>query len=130
MSACLCLLLAVSMASCSSQEAQTESGAENQGGQKTVRDEAYYETVEYSDPITISYCTVPVTDGVDYNNDDEYAKWWTEKFNIQWDIISVESTRLDEMARVWINSGDMPDLLSLNYNHSDAINYVDFTSLL
>lgn len=125
MSACLCLLLAVSMASCSSQEAQTESGAENQGGQKTVRDEAYYETVEYSDPITISYCTVPVTDGVDYNNDDEYAKWWTEKFNIQWDIISVESTRLDEMARVWINSGDMPDLLSLNYNHSDAINYVD-----
>ena len=127
----LCALLAASAAACAAPQESASGGSSgaaaggSAGEELVVRDEAYYETVEYEEPITISYCTVPVTDGVDYNNDDDYAKWWTEKFNIQWDIISVESTRLDEMARVWINSGDMPDLLSLNYNHSDAMGYVD-----
>ncbi|HIU31634.1 MAG TPA: ABC transporter substrate-binding protein [Candidatus Caccousia avistercoris] len=122
----LCAAAAASATACSTAGAAANSEAAASSGQDSaVRDEAYYETVTYDEPITISYCTIPVRDGVDYNNDDDYAKWWTEKFNIQWDIISVESTRLDEMVRVWINSGDMPDLLSLNYNHSDAMGYVD-----
>ena len=85
----LCAAAAASATACSTAGAAANSEAAASSGQDSaVRDEAYYETVTYDEPITISYCTIPVRDGVDYNNDDDYAKWWTEKFNIQCIICS------------------------------------------
>lgn len=30
-----------------------------------------------------------------------------------------------ERLRVWINSGDMPDVATWDYNHGEAMNYID-----
>lgn len=80
---------------------------------------------EYSEHLVISLASVQVNESVDYNNGDEFTKWWTEKFNFEWDVIGLSWDVWAERLRVWINSGDMPDVATWDYNHGEAMNYIE-----
>lgn len=83
------------------------------------------EEKEYSEHLVISLASVQVNESVDYNNGDEFTKWWTEKFNFEWDVIGLSWDVWAERLRVWINSEDMPDVATWDYNHGEAMNYIE-----
>ncbi|WP_018752302.1 ABC transporter substrate-binding protein [Paenibacillus sanguinis] len=77
----------------------------------------------YKDKLKISVAqTTEVKSGV-MNN--EFHKYWMDKFNVEWDYNYVQWDSWPEKLRLWINSGDLPDVASWNYVHGDFMNYVD-----
>ena len=80
---------------------------------------------DYSEPITISFAGIQVTDGIDYNHGNEYFEWWTDTFNIEWDITSMTMDTWVERMNTWINADDLPDWSVWNFNAGDAANYAD-----
>lgn len=140
---CLCVALVLSLAACSSDN-NTASSAASTGDDKTESkatsssssaaesgfapkegDAAWFEGRDFSEPITISLASVQIVDGKDYNDNDEFVKWWADTFNIHWDITSLSFENWSERLRIWINSDDMPDMCVWDYIQSEAVNYVD-----
>ncbi|GAB1155910.1 MULTISPECIES: extracellular solute-binding protein [Paenibacillus] len=81
------------------------------------------ENGNYKDKLDISVAsTIQLKDG---QMDNEFHKYWMDKFNISWDYNFVEWDSWGEKLRLWINSGDLPDVASWNYVHGDAMNYID-----
>ena len=80
---------------------------------------------DYSEPVTISFAGIQVTDGLDYNHGNEYYEWWTETFNVEWDITSLTFDNWVERMNTWINADDLPDWSVWNFNAGDAANYAD-----
>lgn len=74
---------------------------------------------DYSEHMTISGAWTLYYGG-DVNN-DPLTQWWGDKFNIDWEIVTADS----EKCRIWINSGDVPDVMIWDYSHVEAANYVD-----
>lgn len=57
-------------------------------------------------------------------NEDAFARIWNEKFNMDWEIVPMSSEdKATEMLRIWINSGDMPDVANWGYVNSDALSW-------
>jgi putative aldouronate transport system substrate-binding protein len=79
----------------------------------------------YGTHLKISYASIQTAAGVDYNTADDFTKYFLNKFNIEWDVIPLTWENWAERLRVWINSGDMPDLATWNYVHGEAISYID-----
>jgi len=81
------------------------------------------ENGNYKDKLKISVAsTVTVKDG---DMDNEFHKFWMDKYNIEWDYNFVEWDSWGEKLRLWINSGDLPDVAVWDYVHGDAMNYID-----
>ncbi|MDR1541597.1 MAG: ABC transporter substrate-binding protein [Clostridiales bacterium] len=78
----------------------------------------------YDKKLTISFASIMVKDGVDYNA-DAFSKMWQEKFNIEWDVIGVLWDDWAEKMRIWINAGDLPDLSTWDYQHGEILTYAD-----
>lgn len=75
---------------------------------------------------TYTWCTAGSPDGIDYTSGDAYARHFTEMFNIQWDKINTTFDNHVERLRIWINSGDMPDLVNeWNFQYSELKNYAE-----
>ncbi|MCY9515172.1 type 2 periplasmic-binding domain-containing protein [Paenibacillus apiarius] len=104
----LCLIMLM-VTACSKQEAQ--------GGNEQD------DTGNYKDKLKISVAsTIQLKDG---QLDNEFHKHWMDKFNLEWDYNFIEWDSWAEKLRLWINSGDLPDVASWNYIHGDAMNYID-----
>lgn len=80
---------------------------------------------DFSDPITVSFAGIQVTDGLDYNHGNDYYSWWTDTFNVTWDVTSLTWDNWVERLNTWINADDLPDWSVWNFNAGDAQNYVD-----
>ena len=80
---------------------------------------------DYSDKVDISFAGIQVKDGLDYNKGNDYYSWWTDNFNVNWDITSLTFENWVERMNIWINSDDLPDWSVWNFNPGDAANYVD-----
>ncbi|MFC7678690.1 extracellular solute-binding protein [Paenibacillus sp. GCM10028914] len=81
------------------------------------------ESGNYKEKLKISVAsTVTVNDG---DMDNEFHKFWMDKYNIEWDYNFVEWGSWGEKLRLWINSGDLPDVAVWDYVHGDAMNYID-----
>lgn len=80
---------------------------------------------DYSEPVKITFAGVQVTDGLDYNHGNEYYEWWTETFNVEWDITSLAWDNWVERMNTWINADDLPDWSVWNFQPGDAANYAD-----
>ncbi len=80
---------------------------------------------DFSEHYKISFASIQIDDALDYNQGDEWVKWWTDTFNIEWDITSLGYDVWTERLNTWINADDMPDLCTWNFNPGDAINYAD-----
>lgn len=66
-----------------------------------------------------------IDEGKDYNNGDDWVKKWTRDFNITFNIAPFTWENWDERLRIWINSGDAPEMFVYDYNHGEAQNYAE-----
>lgn len=80
---------------------------------------------DYSEPITISFAGIQCTDGFDYTHGNEYYDWWSDTFNIEWDVISLSFDTWVERLNTWINADDLPDWSVWNFTPGDAANYAE-----
>ncbi len=80
---------------------------------------------DYSEPIKISFAGIQVNDALDYNHGNDYYEWWTDTFNVEWDITSLTFDNWVERMNTWINADDLPDWSVWNFNAGDAANYAD-----
>ena len=110
----LCLAaMALSFASCGSATSGSSQAASSSGSFQG----------DYSETRTISLAVLDNVTDEQWEND--FHKFFKEKFNIAWDYNYVEWGSWDEKLRVWINSDDLPDVSIWNYNYTDFENYVN-----
>jgi putative aldouronate transport system substrate-binding protein len=83
------------------------------------------ETNQYTKKLNISLANVGVLEGYDFTSGDGFAKYYAEKFNYNLDVAALGYDNWSERLRVWINSGDMPDVAVINYNHPDFASYIE-----
>ena len=78
----------------------------------------------YDEHLTLSWLMAGIKSGGDYTADD-WGRFWLEKFNIDFDIIAttMDVSDWDERLRVWINSGDMPDVAHAEYGFGEIQTY-------
>jgi len=74
----------------------------------------------WTDTLTVQFATPQVRDGVDYNA-CALTRYFTDRFNIEWEMIPLTWDNWAEMLRIWINAGDMPDKATWNYVHGEAV---------
>ncbi|ULT56133.1 ABC transporter substrate-binding protein [Neobacillus drentensis] len=106
-------LLFLSLAACSSnQSTQTSSKSST-----STKD-------NLSKHVTISYASVQGIDGYDYTKGDPLAKYYSDKFNYTLKVSSLNWDNWSSNLRIWINSGDMPDVAVYNFIYADAASFV------
>jgi len=112
------LVSLLSACSSSNSPGNTPPPAKNEPSSPAVKEQ---EQDKYTKHLTISYASG--NNNLDVNS-DEFAKIWKDKYNFDWEIIPIVSNNNSEMFRIMINSGDMADVGSWNYNHSEYVSYV------
>lgn len=84
------------------------------------------EEKDYSTHLKISMGLVTTNTNVNDVENDAFAKWFNEKFNIEWDIVAIATEdQCTENYRIWVNSGDIPDVCNWGYVHADAVSWVE-----
>ncbi|GHU07544.1 hypothetical protein FACS1894151_02040 [Spirochaetia bacterium] len=86
---------------------------------------AWFAGRKFDNHMTIELATNQIDDSKDYNNGDEFGQSWTRRFNIDFDIISIAGNNWAESIRIWINSGDAPEIMVMSYNHSETVGYAE-----
>lgn len=80
---------------------------------------------KYQEEVTFKVASGSVNESVDYNA-DELSMHFREKFNFKWDIIALPNENVEEKIRIWINAGDMPDIvIGDTYRNGEMMNYID-----
>lgn len=80
---------------------------------------------DYSEHLTFTIASTNINESVDYNG-DELSQYFEQKFNYEWDIISLPSENTEEKIRIWINAGNMPDIvIGGTWNNGEMMNYID-----
>jgi putative aldouronate transport system substrate-binding protein len=99
-----------------SEEVTTE---ENAGNTDTVETDETYET-----PYTFT-ATSPwfLETGIDYM--DDLSDVLLERFNLTVEVIPVSNSDLTSKNRIWISSGDMPDVCYSGFSYPDYKQYVE-----
>jgi putative aldouronate transport system substrate-binding protein len=77
---------------------------------------------DYSKHYTITYAVDTTNLNV---NDDDFAKYWNEKFNMDYEIIPLTAENSNEMIRIWVSAGDMPDVSRWGFNYSEYKDWVE-----
>ena len=73
---------------------------------------------------TYQQATTSVNESVDYNG-DALSKYFEDKFNFDWDIISLTNENAEENVRIWINAMNLPDVTINNtYRNGEMMNYI------
>jgi len=70
--------------------------------------------------ITVGYPNADET----WKNDD-YYKYITDKFNIDVEFMTLSGSSAEEKARIWISSGDMPDIVYSGFSLSEYLKYTE-----
>ena len=93
---------------------QTEDAGSDAGAQSEDSGSEAGTQKDYSEKITVSWAEVIEGDeGIDYTQDDVY-KAVQEKFNLDIEVTPLTWGNWVENLRIWINSGDMPDVVNWN----------------
>ncbi len=78
----------------------------------------------YDEHMVFTFASGSVNESTDYNG-DELSKFYEDKFNFEWDIISLGDDGAEKI-RIWINAGNMPDVVAAGtYNNGEVMNYID-----
>jgi putative aldouronate transport system substrate-binding protein len=136
----ICLLMAsmllLGMAACgsggstqssaSAQSSAAAGSAESAGpAAQPSGDGEWKPTADYSQKVHYTLATVQSFDGFDYTAGDAVAKYYSDKFNYDIEVTTLTFDNWAERLRIWINSGDMPDVCVFDYKHADATGFVD-----
>ncbi len=121
----LCLALVLSLAACGgNNESSTSSKTEESSSESSSAEDSsaleesgtsteggdWFEGKDFSEKMTITLASVQIEDGYDYTAGDDWVKSWTDRFNVEWDIIPLTWDNWAERLRIWINSDDMPEM--------------------
>ncbi|MBQ7521132.1 MAG: ABC transporter substrate-binding protein [Clostridia bacterium] len=80
---------------------------------------------DYDTHLTFKVASYNVNESVDYNG-DVLSKHFEDKFNFDWDMISLSNENGVENIRIWINAMNMPDVVIANqYNNGEMMNYFE-----
>lgn len=80
---------------------------------------------DLSKRVTITLASIQTTEGYDYTSGDDFAKFYSEKFNYDLEVTALNWSNWHERLNIWINSGDMPDVCVYDYKHAEAASYVE-----
>ncbi|MBO4558847.1 MAG: hypothetical protein J5712_02090, partial [Lachnospiraceae bacterium] len=84
------------------------------------------ETKSYDEHYTYSYASIQITESTDYNSpDDAMTQYWEQKYNFDWDIISISSDKWDQTVNTWAYAEDLPDVTIFDYKHPQMMDWVD-----
>ena len=76
--------------------------------------------------ISVSWaCVFDDPQSADYYTKDAVYQYISDTYNIDFEIIPLTWGNATENLRIWINSGDMPDVAGWFYNHEEFLSYVD-----
>lgn len=88
--------------------------------------EPVVEEKDYSEHYTYSYASIQITESTDYNSpDDAMTQYWQQKYNFDWDIISISSDKWDSTVNTWAYSEDLPDVTIYDYKHPQMMDWID-----
>lgn len=124
LSVLLVAVIAVTLVACGGNNAATGTSQSSAGAAASSSTDAQSSAPaqkDYSEHMKISIALN--TTNIDVNS-DPFAQTWDKKFNMEWEIVAMTEDKAAEMTRVWINSGDMPDVVNWQYLHSEAMSYV------
>ena len=87
---------------------------------------AMAETTEpsYDKHLTITATSLDIEEGYDFHQ-DPLMKFFEEKFNVTIELIPMSWANYVDRNRIWISSGDMPDMTFWDFNYSDYASYVE-----
>ena len=111
---------AMGFSGCKKESAPAASGAVSPGG-----GEGWFAGRNFSEHIDIEFADVMIDASRDYNSGDDFVKQWTDKFNITYNLTPLTFENWAERLRVWINSGDAPEMFAWNYIHGEAVDYAE-----
>ena len=129
--ALLASLMVLSTAACS--DGETQSSSSQQSGTDSSAAEAT-SSVETSDTgeegtydthVDLSWYKEGIT-GHEINYDgDALGQFWQDKFNVTIDLTAatMDDSDWNERLRIWINSGDMPDVAHWGFNYGELADY-------
>ncbi|MFD1178922.1 extracellular solute-binding protein [Paenibacillus puldeungensis] len=80
------------------------------------------ESKRFENRVTFSATSLDLSDDGNYMDDAIY-KGFDEKFNFEYKLIPLSWDNWVERDRIWINSGDMPDMMFWNFDFKDYMNY-------
>jgi len=112
----LCAVLMVSMSACGT--SSSGSTPNSTGGTSNATDA----TDKFDKHITFSATSINLPENVGFMDDDIF-KTFNEKFNFSYELTNITWETWDERDRLWISSGDMPDMLFWNFNLKDYKSY-------
>ena len=117
----LCATLILSLAACGKSGSETTSGSEPPNSTASSASDDTYD-----EHLTLSWLQAGIKSGADYSADD-WGRFWLDKFNVDFDIIAVtmDPSDWDERLRIWINSGDMPDVANAQFEFGELENYAN-----
>lgn len=129
--ALLASLMVLSTAACSDGETQSSSSQQSGTNSSAAGETSSVETSDtgeegtYDTHVDLSWYKEGIT-GHEINYDgDAFGQFWQDKFNVTIDLIAATMDGSDwtERLRIWINSGDMPDVAHWAFNYGELADY-------
>lgn len=127
----LSVAMVMSLSACGSkgaEEVSAPAASEKQESAKADVAEAAstVDEKDYSEHYTYSYASIQITESTDYNaKDDAMTQYWQEKYNFDWDVISISSDNWDSTVSTWVYGEDMPDVTIFDYKHPQMMDWID-----
>ena len=129
--ALLASLMVLSTAACSDGETQSSSSQQSGTNSSAAGETSSVETSDtgeegtYDTHVDLSWYKEGIT-GHEINYDgDAFGQFWQDKFNVTIDLTAatMDSSDWTERLRIWINSGDMPDVAHWAFNYGELADY-------
>ena len=129
--ALLASLMVLSTAACSNGETQSSSSQQSGTNSSAAGETSSVETSDtgeegtYDTHVDLSWYKEGIT-GHEINYDgDALGQFWQDKFNVTIDLTAatMDDSDWNERLRIWINSGDMPDVAHWGFNYGELADY-------
>ena len=129
--ALLASLMVLSTAACSNGENQSGTSQQSGTNSSAAGETSSVETSDtgeegtYDTHVDLSWYKEGIT-GHEINYDgDAFGQFWQDKFNVTIDLTAatMDDSDWNERLRIWINSGDMPDVAHWGFNYGELADY-------
>ena len=117
----LATIMVMSTAACGGNASQNSSSQQSAGVSSATGEEK----TGYDTHVELSWFKEGIT-GHEINYDgDALGQFWQDKFNTTFDLTAatMDDSDWSQRLRIWINSGDMPDVAHWGFNYGELVDY-------